>query len=209
MDIAELSSGRTECVLVDPVELTPSVEDVTRCAAGPEYRPRDSVRRVIADMLAGDVIVQIAPVFCFAIFGVARRGSGGVALHDGTEVRIPLPADRPAPAALAAAVCSVGEVDERLEGLIESQGPLEAWIGQGIALAQLEALERRCTGHLLQLAEDAGLRADEFLEPEVGSRSQQDLFAVLDAGVVPVRLTRYGTMQPRMSYSFWLPLLPG
>jgi hypothetical protein len=209
VDITEFSPGRTECVLLDPNELTPSVEDVTRCAAGPGYQPRASVRSAIEAMLAGDAPGHVAPVFCYAVVPVGRRVPGGLGLIGGTEVRIALPEDRPAPAALAAAVCSVGEVDERLERLIESQGPLDAWIGQGIALAQLDALERRCTRHLLRLAGDVGLQADEFLEPDVGSRSQQDLFAVLDPGVVPVRLTQYGTMQPRMSYSFWLPLLPG
>ena len=209
MDIGEISSGRTERVLVDPDELRPSVEDVTRCAAGPDYEPRDAIRSAIERMLAGSVLGHIQPVYCFAIYPVTGPGPGGLQLGAGPDVELALPAGQAPPAALAAAVCTVGEVDERLEGLIESQGPLDAWIGQGIALAQLEILERLCTSHILRLAESAGARTEDYVEPEVGTRSQQDLFAVLDRKLVPVRLTQYGTMQPRMSYSFWLPLRPG
>lgn len=207
MDIAEISSGRTECVPVAPVDLRPSVADVTRCAAGPEYQPRDSIRSAIEMMLDGDILGDVAPVFCFTVAEVVAQRDDGLGLAGGQVARLTLPADTPLPAALAAAVCTVGEVDERLEGLIDSLGPLDAWIGQGIALAQLEMLEKLCMGHLLELAGRSGLQAENYIEPDVGSPSQQDLFALLDEAVNPVRLTEYGTMQPRMSYSFWLPLL--
>jgi hypothetical protein len=209
VDIAEISSGRTECVPVDPNDLRPSVVDVTRCAAGPDYQPRDSIREAIERMLGSDILGDVAPVFCFTVAEVGGRHEDGLELAGGRAARLSLPADTPLPAALAAAICTVGEVDERLEGLIDSLGPLDAWIGQGIALAQLEKLEKLCMGHLLELTGRAGLQAENYIEPDVGSPSQQDLFALLDAEVNPVRLTEYGTMQPRMSYSFWLPLLPG
>jgi hypothetical protein len=208
VDIAEISSGRTECVPVDPTELRPSVADVTRCAAGPDYKPRDSIRAAIEQMLGGDILGDVVPVFCFTVADVTGRRENGLDLTGGRAARVTLPAGTPLPAALIAAICTVGEVDERLEGLIESLGPLDAWIGQGIALAQLEMLEKLCMSHLLELAGRAGLQAESYIEPDVGSPSQQDLFALLDQSVNPVRLTEYGTMQPRMSYSFWLPLLP-
>jgi capsule polysaccharide export protein KpsC/LpsZ len=93
--------------------------------------------------------------------------------------------------------------------MIESHGPLDAWIAQGIAMAQLERLEQRAMRHVLDLARAAGLQATTYMEPDVATRSQQDLFDSVDAAALGVRLTEYGTMEPRLSYSFWLPLYPG
>jgi len=203
---AQIVSGRTERVIVDPSGLRPSLEDVTRCAASPDYKPRESIRAAIERMLQSDVIGQIEPQFCYAGFAVAGPSPVGVRLVDGRDVEITPAESDAAPAVLVAAICTVGEVDDRLEGLVESQGPLDAWIGQGIALAQLELLERACMRHIVGSAAAVGLDARDYIEPNIGSRSQQDLFSLLDAALTPVRLTQYGTMRPRMSYSFWVPL---
>ncbi|MBM3146683.1 MAG: hypothetical protein FJ000_02175, partial [Actinobacteria bacterium] len=90
-----------------------------------------------------------------------------------------------------------------------SHGPLDAWIAQGIAMAQLERLEQQAMRHVLDLARAAGLHATTYMEPDVATHSQQDLFGSVDAAALGVRLTEYGTMEPRLSYSFWLPLHPG
>lgn len=205
MRIEQLASGSARIVHVPPDTLRPDVPDVTRCSCGPDYTPRDSVREAI-EQLIPVVLADVDPRFSYSVFRVAAAGGEAVELTDSRLVELKLDPDEPLPAALAAVLCTVGAVDERLEGMIESRGPLDAWIAQGIAMAQLERLEQQAMRHLLDAAADAGLRATTFIEPDVAAQSQRDLFASVEADELGVRLTEYGTMDPRLSYSFWLPL---
>lgn len=208
MRIDELTTGIAHTVHIDAAELQPDVGDVTRCSCGPDYTPRESVRLAI-EQLIPTVLADVDPRFAYAVFKVAAREEQGVELTDSRLVELKLDPHAPLPAALAAVLCTVGAVDERLEGMIESHGPLEAWIAQGIAMAQLERLERWAMRHILDLARAATLQATAYTEPDVATRSQQDLFNSVDAAALGVRLTEYGTMEPRLSYSFWLPLYHG
>jgi hypothetical protein len=208
MRIDELASATAHTVHIDASELRPDTGDVTRCSCGPDYTPRESVRLAI-EQLIPTVLADVDPRFAYAVFRVAAREGEGIELTDSRIVELKLDPEEPLPAALAAVICTVGAVDERLEGMIESHGPLDAWIAQGIAMAQLERLEQRAMRHVLDLARAAGLQATTYMEPDVATRSQQDLFDSVDAAALGVRLTEYGTMEPRLSYSFWLPLYPG
>jgi len=201
----EFATGTADIVHIPAKELLPSVEDVTRCACGPDYDPRDSVRTAIEELIP-IVLADVDPRFTTAALRVTAPQAKGLALSDSRILEIALPAGDPVPAALVAALCTVGTVDERLEGLIESRGPLDAWIAQGIAMAQLELLEQRCMRSIMEAGRAAGLSGTSYLEPDVCTQSQTELFASVDAEGVGVQLTEYGTMEPRLSYSFWVPL---
>jgi hypothetical protein len=207
-----LTAPRTTVEHVDPVALRPAVEDVTRCGCGPTYVPRDNVRREIERLLES-LPGEIEPVFLHVLTPAGHAGDDGLTLAGGRRVEVKAAAgqerddDPPLDGVVAvgAVLCTVGEVDARLEAMIETDGPLAAWIGQSIALAQLEVLEKLAARSLVEAAAERGLQPLHFVEPGVGTRSQQDLFAVLGDG--PVVLTEHGTMQPRMSYSFWVTLV--
>lgn len=205
MRIEELASGVAQTIHVPAADLQPEAADVTRCACGPDYQPRESVRAAI-ERLIPDVLADVDPRFAFAAFRVTARSSDGIELVGSRLVEVALSAEQPLPAVLAAVLCTVGAVDDRLEGMIESHGPLDAWIAQSIAMAQLERLEQRAMRHVAGLAARAGLQATSFIEPDVATRSQEDLFSSVEAETMGVRLTQYGTIDPRLSYSFWLPL---
>jgi len=205
VDLDDFATGIPDIVHVPPGELLPSVEDVTRCACGPDYDPRDSVRAAIEELVP-IVLAEVDPRFTTVAYKVTSPQGGGVTLSDSRVLEIALPAGDPVPAALVAALCTVGAVDERLEGLIESRGPLDAWIAQGVAMAQLELLEQRCMRSIMEAARAAGLGGSSYVEPDVCTESQTELFASVDAEAVGVHLTEYGTMEPRLSYSFWVPL---
>ena len=204
-----LTAPTTTTERVDPRRLLPSVEDVTRCACGPKYVPRDNVRREIERLLE-TLPGEIEPVFMHVLTPAECTGDDELALPGGLRVEVRAAAGqeqedeapRDGVVAAAAVLCTVGEVDERLEAMIETDGPLAAWIGQSIALAQLEVLEKLAARSIVGLAAEHGLRPLSFIEPGVGTRSQRDLFAVLGDG--PVVLSEHGTMQPRISYTFWV-----
>ncbi len=205
MRLEELATGVPRTYTVSPRHLEPTVADVTRCACGPSYTPRESVRAAIERTIP--VVLQaVSPCATYAVYLVADDRRPQMELSDGREVEIAAAPDAPLPLAVAAALCTVGEVDDRLNAMIESAGPLEAWIAQGVAMAQLDALERDCARRVLSAAEQAGLEASTFAEPAVGSQSQRDLMASVDAESVGVRLTEHGTLAPRLSYTFWVPL---
>jgi len=191
-----------------PDRLRPEVEDVARCGCGPAYVPRENVRREIQRLLE-TLHGKIRPQLLHVLAPLAAVRGHVAVLADERELEV-----RAAPGcedegldgaeALGAVLCTVGEVDDRLEAMIATDGPLAAWIGQAIALAQLEMLEQLAAHSLAQRAAEYDLRPVRFVEPGVATRSQRDLFHVL--GPAPARLTDHGTMDPRMSYTFWVTL---
>ncbi len=195
-----------------PDSLSVSPRQVNRYAGGSRYQPDDTrhglVRAAIAT--AGQLIT---PALVYAVHPVASRfADGTLTLHNGFAVQLPL-IERDLDAGYAAAtVCTLGPgLEETCRQLSRQGSVLEALFLDAAGVALLEALGDHAYELLGQRA-----RADKFFAscrfaPGYGSMpitEQSQLFRLVDAKAIGVKLNRQLVMSPCKSLSFFTILSP-
>lgn len=187
-------------------ELTVSPDQVARYAGGSRYRMDDSQLKLVRGILA-KAYQLIAPAFVYQGHSIAGRGAeGAVKLHNGMFFPVPEVEQDSGMGSLVFCVCTIGSrLEEEATALMTAGDSLASLFLDAAGVAFLEALSARAQETLQKRAQERLLHCGCRFGPGYGGLElsyQKELFALVDASLIGVRLMESGVMSPAKSLSF-------
>lgn len=187
-------------------ELTVSPEQVARYAGGTRYRMDSSQLRIVHTILA-KAYQFVKPAFVYRVHKIAGVLEGGsVKLPDGIIFPVPTGEQDSGIKSLAFCVCTIGgRLEEMTRTLMSADDTLASLFLDSAGVAFLETLSSRAHEILQKQAQQWHLHSGCRFAPGYGGLDlsyQKQLFELVDASLVGVRLNNNGMMSPAKSLSF-------
>lgn len=198
--------------IVDDVQFALQTEHVLRGQGLDPARVRPEIAAA-AQAVLDEAQSLIAPAAVYVTLPVADFQHQRVTLEGGTSFEGPLAARALAGATeVALAVCTVGAaLDERVTALFGGGDPVRALALDGAGIAAVAAVAWMVNERICEQASTRGLRTGMRAEPGQEGwpiRQQRELFSLVPAEEIGVRLTESCLMLPRKSLSFAVGLGP-
>jgi hypothetical protein len=200
------SNVETTTVTLDSRALAVSPEQVARCAGGTRYRMQASQLKDVGIILES-AYELVAPAFVYCVHEVVGFLEGEyVKLHNG--LTFPIPADERdnGTKALVFCVCTIGaRLEESERNLMSAGDTLGGLFLHAAGVAFLETLSAWAHETLQELAQKRSLQTGCRCAPGYGGLDlscQRQLFDLVDASSISVRLNESSMMIPAKSVSF-------
>ncbi len=205
----DFSFEKAQSAVVTPGarDLAVSLGQVGRYAGGARYRLDASQRELVRAVLERGY--QLAdPAFVYNVHEVTGfPESGTVRLGNGLALSVPEREGEAGTKFLACCVCTIGgRLEEAVRELMSAGDPLEGLFLDAAGVALLEALSTKAYDTLRKLAAERRLQAGCRFGPGYGELDlslQRQLFSLVDASSIGVRLNDSCVMIPAKSLSFF------
>jgi hypothetical protein len=204
----ERSTPESIVVRLSPKELTVAPEQVSRYAGGTRYR-LDPQRQALVDFVLKRAQELIDLAFVYCAHSLDSLLPNGLAQLD-CGLSFPLPGNQQDTGArcLAFCVCTIGgRLEEAVRTLMSSGKLLDALFLDAAGTAFLDALSEKGCEALEEEARKRGLHAGCSAGPGYGEFDlswQRQLFALVDASAIGVRINDSCVMEPAKSLSFFM-----
>jgi hypothetical protein len=198
--------------VIDDLQFSLQTEHVLRGQGIDPARARPEIAAAAQGVL-DEAQSLLAPAAVYVTLPVAGFQHQQVILEGGTVFEGPLVARALAGATeVALAVCTVGAaLDERVTVLFSGGDPVRALALDGAGIAAVGAVALMADERICEQASTRGLRTGMRAEPGQEGwpiKQQRELFSLVPAGEISVRLTESCLMLPRKSLSFAVGLGP-
>jgi hypothetical protein len=204
-----VSKAEALTVILASHELVVSPEQVARYAGGTRYRMDASQRQHVGIIL--DRAYELAePAFVYRVHEVAEGLEGGHArLKKGDFFPVPADEQDSGLKFLVFCVCTIGgRLEEAVRALMAAGDTLGSLFLDAAGVAFLEALSTRAYETLQEQAQTHHLQAGCRFGPGYGGlelSNQKQLFELVEASRIGVRLNESFVMSPAKSLSFVTP----
>lgn len=201
-------SGKTEIIRFAPGRIVATAEAVARWAGGNRYRPDGKMGAIIAETLE-NASRLIAPRAAYRFHALSCQG-GKARLADGTTLSLTFPKLEPPAIALGAVVLTLGEALEGEVRTLSQQGKIiEALYLDAAGSALLRSLNGAVYDHLKSRIDPTQEALACRFGPGLNDAAlewQEELFCLVDAAAIGVRLSEQQVMWPAKSASFFITL---
>lgn len=194
-------------ILLTSRDIFVTVDSVARYYGGAGYRPDPNTRQRIQNMIALSSSA-IAPTAFYRLFRLIGSTKDGVIMEGGAKLAVPAAELDHSAEFLVAGIFTLQAVFDVFYQQAARSGDLcRAMMADAIGVAYLESLSLYCLSLFRKEAKMMGLFAGCFFGPGYGDyplEGQKQLFDLINAAAVGVRLLSSMAMEPLKSLSFFL-----